>query len=205
MNISASGGVFATTGRYGNTRKDVRHGGQAEVPCDSLTNILDATLGAGTLVDFLSLDVQGAEELVLSTVSDLTRFKVMLIELDSQAPSEIERIYSRLSAAGLVDVTFKRASFVSRDLDAWHSQQLTNRSLIRGIKRSRIFVRAVPRRVASVEAQDTTASVNARSAEFIEPIPTPGFSAWPKVSWPNVKDLETGLDHALAAVNQNTA
>eukprot|EP00966_Prymnesium_polylepis_P261218 6033600-Prymnesium_polylepis.1 len=50
--------------------------------------------------DFLSLDVEGAEELVIKTV-DPAKFRIILVELDQHDPAKNERVSEFLISAGL--------------------------------------------------------------------------------------------------------
>ena len=71
-----------------------------EVPCRSLTSLMqDNGLPSGA--EFLSLDVQGAEELVLSAV-DPAVFKVVMVEMDGFDKAKESRVHSLLHKAGLV-------------------------------------------------------------------------------------------------------
>jgi len=68
------------------------------VPCSSLDAIMDeAGLANAT---FFSLDVEGAEELVLRNVRP-QRFSVVTVEIDGRDPERDGRIYAAMAAAGL--------------------------------------------------------------------------------------------------------
>jgi len=68
------------------------------VPCSSLDAIMDeAGLANAT---FLSLDVEGAEELVLRNVRP-QRFSVLTVEIDGRNPERDGYIYDTMAAAGL--------------------------------------------------------------------------------------------------------
>lgn len=68
------------------------------VNCTSLTRLMGRA--AMRKADFLSLDVQGAEELVLSSV-DPSVFKVVLVEIEGNDEQRDERVRSHLLRAGL--------------------------------------------------------------------------------------------------------
>ena len=127
MNISAQGAVFATASNYHATRKEVKHGGTAEVPCDTLSSILDATLGVGTRVDFLSLDVQGAELMVLKSIDwTVTTIGVLIAECKGLGCGDVQDAAVRTlleSTAGLQWHGVLRARH-----DVWDAVY-TNRSL----------------------------------------------------------------------------
>ena len=106
VNVTAHGSVFAgmpsemsaayirSWGRHIPQRHAV-----VEVPCRSLTSLMqDNGLPSGA--DFLSLDVQGAEELVLSAV-DPAVFKVIMVEMDGFDKAKQRRIHSLILKAGL--------------------------------------------------------------------------------------------------------
>ena len=76
-----------------------------EVPCRPMTDILEEA--GHTEADFISIDVQGAEEVVLST-SNLgsvhgrpTSFKVVLVEAERTDRAKNERVRQQLTRAGL--------------------------------------------------------------------------------------------------------
>jgi FkbM family methyltransferase len=81
------------------------HGGQAQGPkrvdCVPMQALLDAT---GVLdIDVLSLDVEGAEHLVLQTIDfAVTNIRVIVIELDGHDKEKDERCRALLRAAGFV-------------------------------------------------------------------------------------------------------
>lgn len=106
VNVTAHGGVFAgmpsemsaayirSWGRHIPQRDAV-----VEVPCRSLTSLMqDNGLPSGA--EFLSLDVQGAEELVLRAV-DPAVFKVIMVEMDGFDKAKEMRIHSLLLKVGL--------------------------------------------------------------------------------------------------------
>eukprot|EP00316_Scyphosphaera_apsteinii_P002089 CAMPEP_0119298412 /NCGR_PEP_ID=MMETSP1333-20130426/596_1 /TAXON_ID=418940 /ORGANISM="Scyphosphaera apsteinii, Strain RCC1455" /LENGTH=287 /DNA_ID=CAMNT_0007299515 /DNA_START=132 /DNA_END=995 /DNA_ORIENTATION=+ len=67
------------------------------VPCRPLATLMaEASIWKA---DFLSLDVEGAEELVISTV-DPALFKVIVVELDGRNRSKDDNVKARLHAAG---------------------------------------------------------------------------------------------------------
>ena len=70
-----------------------------QVPCAPLRSLMrDAGLPEA---DFLSLDVEGAEETVLSTV-DASVFGVLVVETNFHSPDKNERVRQMLTRAGLV-------------------------------------------------------------------------------------------------------
>ena len=84
---------FAETFRTGLSEKEAT----VQVPCKPMSAVLS---DHGLLApDFLSLDVEGAEEIVLSTV-DPSVFKVIAIEWSGDA-KRLRRIHNRLQGAGL--------------------------------------------------------------------------------------------------------
>ena len=69
------------------------------VPCAPLSSLMDdADLPTA---DLLSLDVEGAEAIVLRTV-DPARFWVVLVEMDGLSASKDEEVHQLLTASGLV-------------------------------------------------------------------------------------------------------
>ena len=78
----------------------------AEVPCRTLRAIVRdtaasaAATAASAQIDFLSLDVEGAEELALRG-ADPQRFKLVMVELDGTNPQKDERARELLVRAGL--------------------------------------------------------------------------------------------------------
>ena len=73
-----------------------------EVPCRPLRELLpDAGLPLGRAsVDFLSLDVEGAESLALAGI-DPAVFKLILVELDGLDVAKDQEVHRRLVSAGL--------------------------------------------------------------------------------------------------------
>ena len=95
MPSEMSAAYIGSWGRYIKQRHSV-----VEVPCRSLTSLMqDNGLPSGA--EFLSLDVQGAEELVLSAV-DPAVFKVVMVEMDGFDKAKDSRVHSLLHKAGLV-------------------------------------------------------------------------------------------------------
>ena len=79
----------------------LNNGGSVQVPCQPLSALmrlagLDELEGA----TFLSLDVEGAEELVLSTVRP-SAFRVIMVEMDGLNPAKDARVERRILADGL--------------------------------------------------------------------------------------------------------
>ena len=106
VNVTAHGGGFAGMPsemsaayiRSWGRRIPQRHA-VVEVPCRSLTSLMqDNGLPSGA--EFLSLDVQGAEELVLRAV-DPAVFKVIMVEMDGFDKAKESRIHSLILNAGL--------------------------------------------------------------------------------------------------------
>lgn len=84
--------------------------GTVNVSCAPLQRILRrAGYKEGTEIDFLSLDVEGAEALVLSTVSPAI-FKAVLIELDGTDKKKDELARTLLRAGGLYPAKHLRVS-----------------------------------------------------------------------------------------------
>jgi len=106
VNVTAHGGGFAgmpsemsaaylrSWGRRIPQRKAV-----VEVPCRSLTSLMQEN-GLPSGAELLSLDVQGAEELVLRSV-DPAVFKVIVVEMDGFDKERERRIHSLILDAGL--------------------------------------------------------------------------------------------------------
>lgn len=106
VNVTAHGGGFGgmpsemssaylrSWGRRIPQRKTV-----VEVPCRSLSSLMQEN-GLPSGAEFLSLDVQGAEELVLHTV-DPAMFKVIVVEMDGFDKARESRIHSLILSAGL--------------------------------------------------------------------------------------------------------
>ena len=77
-------------------------GAQVRVPCRPLTDLIDAGgLTRQREVTFLSVDVEGSEVRVLETV-DLTRFDVVLIELDGRNRAKDEHARALMRNASMV-------------------------------------------------------------------------------------------------------
>ena len=132
-------------------------------------------------MDFLSLDVQGAEELVLSTIPDLARFKIVLVELADHPPSVVSRIRSWMSAAGLIDVTFRRGD-----------PRLVNPHTWIRMRDSSVFMPAAPR--------STSVSNASKLGNYIEPIPTPGLFVYPSLRIPSLRNLREGFEHTRTRI-----
>ena len=82
-----------------------------KVPCTSLTALMEGALLQGG-ANFLSLDVEGAEDVVLSNV-DPAKFQVVVVEQDSFSDAKNARVRKRLESAGLrrhSDGTFVHSS-----------------------------------------------------------------------------------------------
>lgn len=109
IQMSSAGGVFATTGtgKFASSRKDILRGGTTSVPCDTLTSLLDAHARHPSHIAFFSLDVEGAEEIVLNA-TDVSRFDVVLFEKFNMPIPVLNRVKARLvSVGGLVDMSFE--------------------------------------------------------------------------------------------------
>ena len=97
--------VSALTSRLG--RKAFSHlrkhgSNTVNVPCRPLPDLMaEAASVLGPEIDFLSLDVEGAEDLVLETGRPASRFKVVVIELDGRNPAKDERALMLLREANL--------------------------------------------------------------------------------------------------------
>ena len=76
----------------------------AQVPCARL-DVLMKRADMPARVNFLSLDVEGAEFDVISTV-DPARFDVVLVELDRRDNDKDQKVRARLTGAGLVRSNF---------------------------------------------------------------------------------------------------
>ena len=104
-----------------------------DVPCQPLERLMEAN-GLGDGATFLSLDVEGSEELVLSTVRP-SAFQIIMVELDGSDPAKDERVERRILADGFsLEPTltrqisnssrvYTRASVMPRPLpDKWYRQ-----------------------------------------------------------------------------------
>ena len=88
--------------RHGMTVADDNISEVFQVPCQSLESIL-YPLGSSAPVgdvDFLSLDVEGAEELVMQTV-DPRHFQLVLVKLNRSVPPKDDQVRRMLTAGGL--------------------------------------------------------------------------------------------------------
>ena len=83
-----------------------------QVPCKPLRHLM-ASAGLRS-AHFLSLDVEGAEEIVLSTVNPAV-FSVVLVEVSGHAPAKDSRVLARLAAAGLFRLPTQRLATASSD------------------------------------------------------------------------------------------
>ena len=95
------------TPAYANTwKKMVNTNSLFHMPCRGLSEIL-ADTGTPVPVDFLTIDVQGAEDAVLESAElglvggGPTAFKVVLVEAESTAMGKNVRVRKMLEAAGL--------------------------------------------------------------------------------------------------------
>ena len=111
-NVTSEGGLFAktllgdpSTGRISEARAELRRQ-PASVPCDRFENLIRSGVsGAGNdeKIDFLSLDVEGFEEVVLGTV-DPSRFKLIVVEIINIKRPTIARIKERMVQHGMEEV-----------------------------------------------------------------------------------------------------
>ena len=106
VNVTAHGGGFAgmpseMSAAYLRSwgRRIPQRNAVAEVPCRSLTSLMHEN-GLASGAELLSLDVQGAEELVLRSV-DPAVFKVVVVEMDGFDRARESRIHSLILGAGL--------------------------------------------------------------------------------------------------------
>jgi FkbM family methyltransferase len=97
--VSETGGVFAGAVETVDPKYAHRARGRVEVPCDTLTAVLDGAAHPRH-VDFLSLDVEGAEETVLRNL-DLSRVGLLVLETARLPPERAERVDALLRAGGL--------------------------------------------------------------------------------------------------------
>ena len=98
---------FLSSFRNGSMRRFARRVNLQDtsvVPCARL-DVLMERAGLPERVNFLSLDVEGAEFQVVSTV-DPARFDVVLVELDGHDRAKDANVRARLTGAGLVDSHF---------------------------------------------------------------------------------------------------
>jgi FkbM family methyltransferase len=72
-----------------------------QVPCQPLPVLMDNSHVLGRTVDFLSLDVEGAEDLVLIYGRPASRFKVILIEVDGRNRERDETVVNELRVANM--------------------------------------------------------------------------------------------------------
>ena len=71
------------------------------VPCHPLSTIIAMAGMGNTSFDFLSLDVEGSEYMVLAT-SDLSAFKLVMVEMESANERGPEREAIRARVVGLL-------------------------------------------------------------------------------------------------------
>lgn len=107
FNMSSEGGLFAAAVVNGQhaSRIELRRK-KVSVSCDTLERLLDSGMPdevRGREIDFLSLDVEGLEEMVLSTI-DPTRFKVIVMESQKLKRSALDRIRRRMAQRGMLEV-----------------------------------------------------------------------------------------------------
>jgi FkbM family methyltransferase len=103
LNVTRNGGAVAGMPASATVRKFCspypRCKKLVEVPCSPLSQLMsDAGLRDGAT--FLSLDVEGAEAIVLETV-DPAAFKVILVELDGVDEAKDARVHQMLTRAGM--------------------------------------------------------------------------------------------------------
>ena len=103
-NFTSEGGIFAKTvlgdpsaGRIPESRVELRRK-PVSVPCERFENLLE-----DERMDFLSLDVEGFEEVALGTV-DPSRFKLILVEIQNLKKPTVERIRQRMVRHGMEEV-----------------------------------------------------------------------------------------------------
>ena len=100
IRMSVSGGAMAANVDHMSRRHRSmhRHRPTVSVPCEPLSSIMSRTGYPNATL--LSLDVEGAEDLVLGTVSP-SAFQVILVESDGFDRSREQRVHSIVTAAGL--------------------------------------------------------------------------------------------------------
>lgn len=99
MTFSSRGGVWAgARASMPKANEKMTKGVDVPVPCAPLGTLLNE-VGTGDGVSFFSLDVEGAEELVLSTI-DPAIFQMILIETHNLSPATNSRIAERLKQHG---------------------------------------------------------------------------------------------------------
>lgn len=100
IRMSVSGGAMAANVDHMSRRHRSmhRHRPTVSVPCEPLSSIMSRTGHPNATL--LSLDVEGAEDLVLGTVSP-SAFQVILVESDGFDRSREQRVHSIITAAGL--------------------------------------------------------------------------------------------------------
>ena len=106
FSITKKGGVFAGAAETISPmyrHKSFLHAGSVQVPCDRLTSILDRVQQHH--VGFMSLDVEGAEELVLQN-TDLRRIGILVFEKDRLPVERKARVELLLREAGMMPTNF---------------------------------------------------------------------------------------------------
>ena len=100
IRMSVSGGAMAANVDHMSRRHRSMHRHQptVSVPCEPLSSIMSRTGHPNATL--LSLDVEGAEDLVLGTVSP-SAFQVIVVESDGFDRSKEQRVHSIITAAGL--------------------------------------------------------------------------------------------------------
>jgi FkbM family methyltransferase len=95
--VGAMSKAYIARNRIGDNLSDV-----VQVPCQSLESILypPGSSAPAVDVDFLSLDVEGAEDVVMQT-ADPKHFQLVLVELDGLHPPKDDRVRRMLMAGGL--------------------------------------------------------------------------------------------------------
>lgn len=101
INITINGGVFAGVDGVVKSRR-AQGRGAAPVPCNSLTSIL-ASAHHPHHIDFMSLDVEGAEAEVLETL-DARRIRVIAVESAGRPAQSRQLVAQQLGSAKLIRI-----------------------------------------------------------------------------------------------------
>lgn len=114
MRITKHGGAVASqlSALSSNMKGSAFRGQSVAVPCAPLRQLMAAA--RLKRAHFLSLDVEGAEDMVLATV-DPAVFSVVLVEVSGHDPAKDGRVLTRLAAAGLFRLPSARLAKASAD------------------------------------------------------------------------------------------
>jgi FkbM family methyltransferase len=125
---AVSGQLIAMTARHKYKWRKELGGGIEPVPCGTLPELMEEH-GFASGANFLSLDVEGAEEIVLRTAFPALRFDAVYVEVDGTDPAKDARVGTLLRAAGLqLTYRFRVAGCQGGGCNDFYVRRQSNRS-----------------------------------------------------------------------------